>query len=44
MKMGGAARQTFQQQYRLFSVSMAKDPYDNIPESITELTTRKIYK
>jgi phenylalanyl-tRNA synthetase alpha chain len=23
---------------------MAKDPYDNIPESITELTTRKIYK
>ncbi len=31
-------------QLRLFSVSMAKDPYDNIPESITELTTRKIYK
>jgi hypothetical protein len=42
MKMGGALKNTLQQ--RLFSVSMAKDPYDNIPESITELTTRKIYK
>lgn len=31
-------------QLRLFSVSMAKDPYDNIPESITEMTGRKIYK
>jgi phenylalanyl-tRNA synthetase alpha chain len=29
---------------RNFSVSMAKDPYDNIPEQILDLTKRKIYK
>jgi len=26
------------------SSSASKDPYDNIPESIVELTQRKIYK